>query len=52
MNQESSYKHGFIYCPSSPLPVRLELVMGELPEGQQVRPDREQFCFHNHSVYS
>ena len=32
--------------------MRLELVMGELPEGQQVLPDREQFYFHNHSVYS
>ena len=32
--------------------MRLELVMGELLEGQQVWPDREQFCFHNHSVYS
>lgn len=42
----------FIYCPSSPLPVRLELDMGEPPGGQQVRPDRELLCFHNHSVYS
>lgn len=49
-SQGSTYKCGFIYCTPFPLPGRLELVTGELPEGQQIRPDRELFCFHNHSV--